>query len=110
MGWKRALDRLTVKVNSVGPALFSLWLTSLVVMVGRESWLALFRAPWLSLIVALTGFERLTKNVSLGSNLVSPLTVTATGWLVTPGRKVKIGRASCRERSEIVAVPAAVEK
>src|SRR6266566_3657001 len=55
-------------------------------MVGCPSSLTIVPAPWLSLIVALTGFERLTKNVLLGSNLVSPLTVTATGWLVAVGR------------------------
>src|SRR5258705_467842 len=84
MGRELALDRLTVKGNTVGPALPSFWLTSLIEMVAGPSTLATDPSPWLSLTFALTGFVRLTKNVSLGSNLVSPLTVTAPGWLVTP--------------------------
>src|SRR5258705_303955 len=83
MGRELALDSLTVKVNTVGPTVPSFWLTSLIEMVAAPPSLTIVPTPWLSLIVALTGFVRLTKNVSLGSNLVSPLTVTATGWLVT---------------------------
>src|SRR5437667_36810 len=92
--FRSALDRLTVKVNTVGPTLPSFWLTSLIEMVGCPSSLTIVPAPWLSLIVALTGFERLTKNVSLGSNLVSPLTMTVTGWLVTPGANVTVPLAA----------------
>src|SRR5437773_668118 len=94
MVWKLALDSLTVKVNTVCLTLPSFCVIVMCVVVGCLFLLSIVPAPWLSLIVALTGFERLTKNVSLGSNLVSPLTVTATGWLVTPGRKVTVPLAA----------------
>ena len=39
-------------------------------------------------MVAFVGFERFTVNVSSGSKLMSPLIVTATVLLVSPGLKV----------------------
>ena len=46
--------------------------------------------PWLSAIVALVGFERLTKYVSFGSSRRSPLTCTVTGLVVCPAAKVTV--------------------
>ena len=46
--------------------------------------------PSPSAIVALVGLERLTKNSSSGSSVVSLLTVTLTSRWVTPGAKVTV--------------------
>src|SRR3989442_1188100 len=45
-------------------------------------------SPWLSASTAPTGEDRLTKNVSLGSTVSSPVTVTVTVAVVTPGAKL----------------------
>jgi len=40
--------------------------------------------------VAFVGLDKLTTNVSFGSAVVSPLTVTAIVCVVTPGAKVSV--------------------
>ena len=46
--------------------------------------------PWASAMVAPEGLERLTKKVSLGSTVVSPLTVTLMVLLVWPAVKLRV--------------------
>jgi hypothetical protein len=46
--------------------------------------------PCASAIVAFTGAERFTRNVSFGSCVVSPTTGTVTGSLVSPGANVTV--------------------
>ncbi len=45
--------------------------------------------PWLSAMVALTAFVRLSESVSSISSIESPATVTVTVLLVSPGRNVR---------------------
>ena len=40
--------------------------------------------------VAPTGLVRVTVKASVGSAVVSPVTATATVWVVTPGAKVRV--------------------
>ena len=44
--------------------------------------------------VALLSFERFTKNVSSSSTCVSPLTVTVTVFVVSPGANVSVPLAA----------------
>ncbi len=46
--------------------------------------------PWPSASVAFDAFERLTENVSVGSNAVSPLTSTVTVLVVWPAAKFSV--------------------
>jgi hypothetical protein len=46
--------------------------------------------PWLSEIVAFVGLVRLTKKVSSVSLTVSPLIVTGTDLVVSPGLNVSV--------------------
>jgi hypothetical protein len=46
--------------------------------------------PWASASVALTGWERLTKKVSSGSSIRSPITLTAIVSAVWPGWNVRV--------------------
>ena len=48
----------------------------------------------LILAVALVAPLRFTKKVSSGSSVVSPLTFTVAGWVVTPGTKVSVPPAA----------------
>ena len=59
-------------------------------LAGCVSSLTMVPTPWPSAMVALTGVSRLTKKVSVGSNLVSPTTCTVTVWLVSPGAKMTV--------------------
>src|SRR2546427_207858 len=99
MVWVLAFDRLTVKAKAVVPGGVLLvvpsgWATSLMESAGWVSSFWMVPVPTGLAIVALVGLDRLTKKVSLGSNFVSPLTVTVTGWLVTPGANVTIPLAA----------------
>src|SRR6266496_6044153 len=53
-----------------------------------KSSLRIVPTPWPSPMVALVGFERLTKKVSLNSAWLSPVTATVIVWLVVPGGNV----------------------
>ena len=55
-----------------------------------ESSLTMVPVPWATATVALTGLARLTKKVSFGSTVVSPLTVTATVLAVSPAANVSV--------------------
>ena len=71
--------RLTVKVKAVVPALPSASVTSLIASVpgtGATSSLVIVPWPWASPTVAPVTLVTLTKKVSLGSVVRSPLTVT----------------------------------
>ena len=46
--------------------------------------------PWASAITAFVAVSRLTTNVSLGSTVASPFTVTATVRRSAPGAKVSV--------------------
>src|SRR5437773_11339120 len=104
MVWKLAVDTLTVKVKRVVPPVHTSSLPSLIEMVGCPSSLTIVPAPWLSLIVALTGFERLTIGGALGWKFVSALAVTMTGWHGTRGRQVSVPVGATYPRSGSVAV------
>ena len=78
---------LTVKRNGVVPALPSAWVTLLTLRAASS--LRMVPAPWPSVNCALTGLDRLTKNVSSGSGVVSPFTATVIVLLVSPGLKVR---------------------
>ena len=71
-----AVDSETVNVNVVVPALPSASVTSSIVRVAVSS-LVIVPWPWPSPTVAPVTFVTLTKNVSVGSIAVSPLTVTS---------------------------------
>ena len=81
-----------VKVNGVvglGVVVVpSLSVRSLIAMVGAVSSFVIVPRPWPSRIVAFVSPDRLTKNVSLSSYFVSPLTSTWTCCVVMPGEKV----------------------
>ena len=79
-----------MKTKSVVPALRSNWATSLMKSCGvAVSSLRMVPVPADCARVAFDGLERLTKNVSLGSGVVSPLTCTVTVLVVSPGIKVR---------------------
>ena len=80
MVWLLGFDRETVNPALVVPALPSETATSLMEMVGCASSLVIVPTPWLSVIVAFVGPDRFTLKVSVGSKVVSPLTVTLSGW------------------------------
>ncbi len=75
--------------STVVPVSPSVTLTSSIEMSGMSS-LRMVPTPCASAIVALAGLLRLMKNVSSSSMVSSPLTVTAIGWLTTPGAKVSV--------------------
>ena len=79
-----------MKTNGVVPASPSLALKSLIEIAGRASSLRMVPTPWPSAIVPRRALDRLTKNVSSGSKVVSPLTSTVTVLLVSPGRKTTV--------------------
>src|SRR5437867_4453224 len=99
MVWVLAFDRLTVKAKAVVPGGVLLvvpsgWATSLMERAGWVASCWMVPVPTALAIVALVGLDRLTKQDSFGSNFVSPLTVTVTGWLVSPGAIVTIPLAA----------------
>jgi hypothetical protein len=61
---------------------------------GRGSSSVIVPRPSPSSMVALTGFESSTLNVSLSSSSVSPLTSTETVCVVSSGRKVSVPDAA----------------
>src|SRR5437667_269590 len=99
MVWLLAFDRLTVKAKAVVPGgvllvvpsgLATSWMES----AGWVSSLWIVPVPSASAMVALVAPDRLTKKVSLGSNLVSPLTLTVMVLLVSPGLNVSVPLAA----------------
>jgi hypothetical protein len=58
--------------------------TVTVTVTGAASSLVMVPTPCASVIVALAGAVRLTKNVSFGSVVMSPLTLTVRVVLVAP--------------------------
>ena len=62
-----AVESVTVKVALPAP---SSTVTSLIEKLGGESLSVMVPTPWLSLIVALTRFERVTLKVSRASSSV----------------------------------------
>src|SRR5437016_7814750 len=95
MVWVLAFDRLTVKGKAVVPGGVLLvvpsgWATSLMESAGWVSSFWIVPVPPALAIVALVAPDRVTVKVSLGSNLVSALTVTVTILLVSPGSNVRL--------------------
>ena len=76
-------DRVTVKVADLVPELPSVTLTSAMLSEAASS-LTMVPSPWPSPISAPVTCERLTKNVSSGSGVESPLTVKLTVLDVAP--------------------------
>ncbi len=74
-------DRVTVKFITLVPDWPSFCETSLIAIeTGSSSTIVM--TPWPSRIVALVGFDRLTRIVSFPSFSVSPVTETATVLVV----------------------------
>jgi hypothetical protein len=61
---------------------------------GAASSLKIVPCPCPFAMVALVGLPRLTRNVSLASGRVSPVTATVTVWLVVPGANVSVPLAA----------------
>ena len=59
-----------------------------------ESSLEIVTTPWPSLIVAPTGDERLTRNISFSSTVVSPLIVIVMVFADWPGLNVTVPEAA----------------
>ena len=79
----------------VVPLFPSATVTSLIASVGTggggaASSFTIVPCPCPSAIVAPEGLDRLTKNVSFDSTVVSPLTVTSTNCCVVPAGKVSV--------------------
>src|SRR5207245_1183217 len=96
MVWVLALDRLTVKGKAVVPGGVLLVVPSGLTTSSMESagWVSSFwivPVPTALAIVALVAPDSVTVKVSLGSNLVSPLTVTVMLLLVSAGLNVSVG-------------------
>src|SRR5438445_610170 len=90
-----ALDRLTVKAKAVVPGGVLLvvpsgWATSLMESAGWVSLFWLVLVPTALAIVALVVSDRVTVNVSSGSNAVSAYTSTVTALLFSPGLHVAL--------------------
>jgi len=87
-----ALAGASVTVNTafVVPAFPSLTVASPIDRAGGPSSSTMVPTPRASEIVALTGAERFTKNVSLFSSVASSSTATVTVALVWPGVKVSV--------------------
>src|SRR5436189_277142 len=69
--------------------------------------LTMVPAPCASVMVAFVGPLKLTTNVSSGSTVVSPLTVTAIGCVLTPGANVSVPLIPTKSLP-LAAVPLAV--
>ena len=76
-----------LEARGVPVLLPSAWVTLL--MLRAASSLRMVPAPWPSASCALTGLDRLTRNVSSGSGVVSPFTATVIVLLKSPGLKVR---------------------
>src|SRR5262245_25285296 len=63
---------------------------SVTLGAGGVSSLVIVPTPTPSPINAFAPFDRLTANVSFGSNVVSPFTVTLIVWVAVPGAKVSV--------------------
>ena len=83
-----------VKSAFVVPAFPSVCETSLMTMEGRGSLSVMVPVPMAVAIVAFTGFERVTRYVSLASFSTSPCTAIGTVCVVTPGENVSVPDAA----------------
>ena len=81
---------VTVKTYEVVPELPSLCDTLSIVKTGAPSSFTIVPVPSAVPIVALTGADRCTVNVSFGSNFVSPLTNTVTCLVVSVAKKFRV--------------------
>ena len=79
-----------MKVAATVPLSPSVTLTSLIVSAGSGSSSSIVPTPWLSAIVALIAFVRLSVNVSFASSSRSPCTRTVTCLVVWPGEKLSV--------------------
>jgi hypothetical protein len=83
-----SLDRVTVKVNTVTPESPSNLLASVAeIDIDPASSLRITPIAVAEVIVALTGFNILTTNLSVGSISVSPLTLIVMIRVAWPGEK-----------------------
>jgi hypothetical protein len=89
-GTPLAADRLIVNATFVVPLLPSDTVGELTVIVGAASSLVIVPMPCASVTVASLGFVRFTKNASVGSNVVSPTTLTVNCWVATDGPNVSV--------------------
>jgi hypothetical protein len=85
---------VTVKFAFTVPESPSVTVTSSMDSVGAPSSSVIVPTPWASEIVALPGFVRLRKNVSLFSSSRSPLTSTVTCFVVWPAVNVSVPLAA----------------
>ena len=83
-------ESVTVKTAVTDPLLPSPTTASPMDREGCASSLRIVPCPCPSARVAFVGLLRLTKNVSSASYLVSPFTVTLTGFEVSPGLNVRV--------------------
>jgi hypothetical protein len=83
-------DRDAVKPKGVVPKLPSKFDASLTETTGWASSLRIVPCPRPSTIVAFVALERFTKNLSFGSNLMSPLTFTVAVPVVSPAGMVTV--------------------
>src|SRR5437870_1942310 len=99
MVWLLGLERLTVKVKAVVPGGVVLVVPSGLTTAWMEwggggSSLWIVPVPSALALVAWVAPDRLTVNVSSGSNVVSPLTLTVMVLLVSPGLNVSVPLAA----------------
>src|SRR5206468_8232609 len=87
--WPERADRVAVTVATPPASDMGLPLRLKLTVGGRSSSI-IVPVPLAVVIVALTGFERLTVKVSFNSLRVSPLTWTLKVLLVSPGLKVSV--------------------
>ena len=81
-------DRDTTKDAAVAPALPSVTVTSETERNGARSSLTIAAVPLPSATVAPEGAVRFSSNVSSASTSVSAVTVTFTGFAVSPAAKL----------------------
>ena len=83
-------DSDTVKFAFVVPALPSVTVTSSIAIDGTGSLSVIVPVPIAVVIVALPGFDSVTRYVSLISSLRSPWTVMGIVCVVAPGANVRV--------------------
>src|SRR3954469_19974854 len=93
-GWALGDERDPINVAVAAPdaGAGSATVISPMLIVGSGSSSLIVPTPWLFANVALTGTLRLTRNVSLTSEIVSPLTVTLTFCDWMPAGNVSVLR------------------
>ena len=83
-------DRVRLKANAVFPLLPSARVTAAMEIAGRVSSFVIVPRSVPFSISAPVGFERMTRNVSFVSTVVSPMTNTVTVFAVWPGLKMSV--------------------